>query len=175
MQMFTQVWTPFVISRTAKNFRYQNDNIVVDRSFLDVSAIKKCLSYIPCYDFVAFIYRMVSCLHVDFKCFKLALWLTWRHNFMNPWSFFTRPGAWISLVGRAFDCRAGGRGFDSRGRTITQGLKMTEKWGYFLCTASGETFAWLGWPRKMAVPSPLGDVKIVSPVSTFVLNTLTLK
>ena len=81
----------------------------------------------------------------------------------------------ISSVGRAFDCRTGGRGFDSRGRTITQGLKMTEKWRYFLCTASGETFAWLGWPRKMAVPSPLGDVKIVSPISTFVLNTLTRK
>ena len=67
----------------------------------------------------------------------------------------------ISSVGRAFDCRTGGRGFESRGRTITQGLKMTEKWRYFLCTASGETFAWLGWPSKMAVPSPLGDVKIV--------------
>ena len=53
--------------------------------------------------------------------------------------------------------------FDSRGRTITQGLKMTEKWRYFLCTASGWTFAWLGWPRKVAVPSPLWDVKIVFP------------
>ena len=28
---------------------------------------------------------------------------------------------------------------------------------------------------EMAVPSPVGDVKIVSPISTFVLNTLTLK
>ena len=27
---------------------------------------------------------------------------------------------------RAHDCRAGGRGFDSRGRTNTQGLKITE-------------------------------------------------
>ena len=27
----------------------------------------------------------------------------------------------------------------------------------------------------MAVPSSVGDVKIVSPISTFVLNTLTLK
>ena len=27
----------------------------------------------------------------------------------------------------------------------------------------------------MAVPSPVGDVKIVSPISNFVLNTLTLK
>ena len=32
-----------------------------------------------------------------------------------------------SSVGRALDCRAGGRGFDSRGRTNTQGLKITEK------------------------------------------------
>ena len=41
-----------------------------------------------------------------------------------------RPGfnrGRISSVGRAFDYRAGGRGFDSWGRTITQGLKMTEK------------------------------------------------
>ena len=28
---------------------------------------------------------------------------------------------------------------------------------------------------EMAVPFPVGDVKIVSPISTFVLNTLTLK
>ena len=27
----------------------------------------------------------------------------------------------------------------------------------------------------LAVPSPVEDVKIVSPISTFVLNTLTLK
>ena len=33
----------------------------------------------------------------------------------------------ISSVGRALDRRAGVRGFDSRGRTNTQGLKLTEK------------------------------------------------
>ena len=55
-------------------------------------------------------------------------------------------------VGRALYCRTGGRGFDSRGRTKTQGLKITGKWRYL-------TFAWLGWSREMAVPSPLGDVK----------------
>ena len=33
----------------------------------------------------------------------------------------------VSSVGRAIDCRAEGRGFDSRGRTKTQGLKITEK------------------------------------------------
>ena len=43
----------------------------------------------------------------------------------------------ISSVGTACDCRAGGRGFDSWGRTNTRGLKITEKWRYFLCTASG--------------------------------------
>ena len=32
-----------------------------------------------------------------------------------------------SLVGRALDCRAGGPGFDSRGRTDTQDLKITKK------------------------------------------------
>ena len=33
----------------------------------------------------------------------------------------------ISSVGKALDCRAEDRGFDSRGRTITQGLKIVEK------------------------------------------------
>ena len=37
--------------------------------------------------------------------------------------FFDR----ISSVGRALDCREGGRGFDSRGWAITHGLKITEK------------------------------------------------
>ena len=32
----------------------------------------------------------------------------------------------ISSVGRALDCRAEGRGFDSRDRTNTQGLTVTE-------------------------------------------------
>ena len=33
----------------------------------------------------------------------------------------------ISAVGRALDCRARGRGFDSRSQTNIQGLKITEK------------------------------------------------
>ena len=33
----------------------------------------------------------------------------------------------VSSVGRAVDWRAGGRGFDSWGRTNTQSLKITEK------------------------------------------------
>ena len=33
----------------------------------------------------------------------------------------------ISSVDKALDCKVEGRGFDSRGRTNTQGLKITEK------------------------------------------------
>ena len=44
----------------------------------------------------------------------------------SPFNFFWNRGK-ISSVGRALDCRAGGRGFNSRGRTNIQGLKITEK------------------------------------------------
>ena len=88
-----------------------------------------------------------------------------------PRCYFNRGR--IGSVGRALDCRAWCRGFDFRDRTSTQGLEITEKWRYFLCPANGETFACLGRPRKMAVQSPQGDVKIVSTVSPSVLNTLT--
>ena len=42
------------------------------------------------------------------------------------YSYFPNRGR-ISSVGKVVDCRAGGRGFDSWGQTITQGLKITEK------------------------------------------------
>ena len=77
----------------------------------------------------------------------------------------------LTAAGLMLDWRVGGQGFDS------QGLKMTEKWRYCFCPANGWTFTWLGRPHKMAVPSPVGDVKIVSPINiiTVVLNTVTLK
>ena len=38
-------------------------------------------------------HRTRSCLHVDFECYKLALWQTLRQSkFMNFWSFLTRSG-----------------------------------------------------------------------------------
>ena len=40
---------------------------------------------------------------------------------------FVRIRSRVSTVGTELDCRAGGRGFDSPGRTNTQGLKITEK------------------------------------------------
>ena len=43
----------------------------------------------------------------------------------------------ISSTGRVLDCRAGGHGFNSRDRTNTQALKMTEKWRYCLFPANG--------------------------------------
>ena len=39
----------------------------------------------------------------------------------SPFNFFLNRGKISSVV------RAGGRGFDSRGRTNTQGLEITEK------------------------------------------------
>ena len=60
----------------------------------------------------------------------------------------------ISSV-RVLDYRAGGLRFDFWDQTNTQGLNMTEKWRYCLCPAN--SFAWLWWPRKMAVPTPAGD------------------
>ena len=59
--------------------------------------------------------------------------------------------------------------------TITGRTEVTEKWSYSLCLENGWTYAWLGWPRKMAFPSSEGDVKIVSSNIALVLNTLTLK
>ena len=65
----------------------------------------------------------------------------WRPQFLFNLLFFNnqltslilkRPrsaSVWISLVGRVLACRAGGRGFDSRGQTNTQGPKITEKEG----------------------------------------------
>ena len=57
----------------------------------------------------------------------LLLYLIWL-RFEETGKIMEEPNRGrISSVGRAFDCRTGGRGFESRGRTITQGLKMTEK------------------------------------------------
>ena len=42
----------------------------------------------------------------------------------------------ISSVGRVLDWRAGGCLFDFRGWTNTLGLKITEKWRYYLCPAA---------------------------------------
>ena len=39
--------------------------------------------------------------------------------------FLSFRHAELTACGRALDCRAGGRGFDSRDRTNTQGLKIT--------------------------------------------------
>ena len=39
------------------------------------------------------------------------------------------------------------------------------------CSFRTGTFTWLGWPHKMAVPSPEGVAKIVSPISTLYSST----
>ena len=47
--------------------------------------------------------------------------------------FYSRIGS----VGRALDCREGGRRFDSLGGPILRVLNITEKRRYFLCPANG--------------------------------------
>ena len=80
-----------------------------------------------------------------------------------------------SSVGRVLYCRAGGRRFDSQGRANTQSIKITEDEGTAFALQTVGPLRGSDDHVETAVPSPLGDVKIVSPISTFVLNTLTLK
>ena len=56
---------------------------------------------------------------------KLSTFYQKIQSYVYCIAFDNRSG--ISSVGRALDCRAGGIGFDSRDRTKTGGLKITEK------------------------------------------------
>ena len=91
--------------------------------------------------------------------YRLVLQKIWEESFPNCGR--------ISSARKALDCRAGGGGFDPQGQTNTQGLKIAEKWSYSLCTVlhcgSNDHIKWRS-----------GDVKVVSPISTLLLNTLTL-
>jgi len=84
----------------------------------------------------------------------------------------------IGSGGRALDCTAEREvsAFDSRNRTKTQGLKITGNEGTAFQPCERLDLR-SDDHRKMAVPSSVADVKIVSSISTliFVLNTLTLK
>ena len=59
-------------------------------------------------------------------------------------------------------------------RTNTQGLKITEDEGTAFALQMVGPSHGSDDHVEMAVPSPLGDVKIVSPISTFVLNILSV-
>ena len=66
------------------------------------------------------------------SCFILNLTSTssWNHRY-KAFVCLLNCGR-ISSVGSALECRGGSRGFVRRGRTNTQGLKITEKWRYSL-------------------------------------------
>ena len=66
-------------------------------------------------DISSALYRILQ----EIVLFSLSLFTTGHSFLLNCVRF--------SSVGRALDCRAGGCGFDSRGQTNTQGLKITEK------------------------------------------------
>ena len=71
----------------------------------------------------------------------------------------------IRSVGEALAFRVGWRRFDSGGRANTHGLTQTARPSRGLDDHA----------RKIVVPSPVGEVKIVSSTGTFMLNTLALE
>ena len=74
-------------------------------------------------------FQLVSC--------NLSLAMIWQRTYTHELpklcsatlikDFNKQNAAVLAQSVEHVDCRAGGRGFDSRGRTSTQGLKITEK------------------------------------------------
>ena len=92
------------------------------------------------------------------------------------WIFYKINCSRISSVSSRLDCGARGHGYDSQGRTNTQGLKITEKWRYFLCPVKvARPSCGSDYHKKQQSCLQLETQKIVSPISNFILNTLTLK
>ena len=86
MQIYHPGVDKFVISRLRTKAPDIKTTTVVDRS-------RALCSKLMMLWFCTF-HRTISSLqlYVDFECFKLALWPTLRQEFMNFWSFLTRPG-----------------------------------------------------------------------------------
>ena len=61
------------------------------------------------------------------NCASLYLLSVYIYIYIYIYIYMSVCRGRVSSVGRAFDCRAEGRGFDSRGRTNKQGLQITEK------------------------------------------------
>ena len=106
-----------------------------------------------CYRQALYVYNEKS-WHLAEVCVLLLLaFLFFTSVFFSEETFYRGR---VSSVGRALDCRAGGRGFDSRRQLRSEGTSFV---------------------LQKARPSRGSEdhVKIVSLISTFVLNTLTLK
>ena len=82
-------------------------------------------------------------------------------------------------VGRVLECRVGDSEFHPWERTNAQGLKITEKWtqwqGIFFSLQTARPSCGCKWLCNYGGPFSSQDVKIVSSIRNFVLNTLTLK
>ena len=86
MQMCHSGVDTFLISRSSTKAPDKTTTIVVDRSFPKAPPSKSAkrascgnpTRSFHCGDFLAF-----TCLQVDFECFKLVPWPTWRLDFMS--------------------------------------------------------------------------------------------
>ena len=102
-------------------------------------------------------------------------------NSVSHWKFyaydpllFTRVNR-TSSVGRGLDCKREVAGSIPGAGPILRVLKKLRNEGTpFALQTAGPSHG-SDDHAEMAVPSPVGDVKIVSPIKTFVLNTPTLK
>ena len=78
-----------------------------------------------------------------------------------------------TVLAQSVERRAEGCGFDSWGRTNTQGLM---KGTPFTLQEAGPLHGSDDHVKILVpFPYPVGDVKILSPIRTFMLNTFTLK
>ena len=83
-------------------------------------------------------------------------------NFLNRACYHSLSLLWMKCKKKNRASTAGlAHGFDSSIQTNTQGLKITRKKKEYLCRACKQL-------DKKVVPSPAGDITIVSSISTFV-------
>ena len=119
--LYFRVW--YAVGAKIVQWRYRQGPVCI----ISFQFVLHCIQL--CRFLTDFLYRSLSPLNLQGNPFTIMslsfLKLTvcarrYSHRRISKWSR-------LSAARLALDCRAGGRGFDFRGRTNTQGLKITEK------------------------------------------------
>ena len=120
--LYFRVW--YAVGAKIVRWRYRQVPVLLQYGF---QFVLHCIQL--CRFLTDFLYRSLSPLNLQGNPFTIMslsfLKFTvcarrYSHRRISKWSR-------LSAARLALDCRAGGRGFDFRGRTNTQGLKITEK------------------------------------------------